>query len=94
MNNRSQPSMVSVRIKQSKTDPFRKRVTLFLGCTGTNLYPMTAILAYLAMRPPSMSPLFIFHDGRCLTRAHLVEQLQRALQKAGIDPGAYSSHSF
>ena len=31
VDNRSDPRAVSVRIKQSKTDPFRQEVTIFLG---------------------------------------------------------------
>ena len=31
------PSLLCISIKQSKTDPFRKGVDLFIGCTGTDL---------------------------------------------------------
>ena len=44
------PSLIQVSIKQSKTDPFRKGVQLFLAKTGKNICPITAIMPYLALR--------------------------------------------
>ena len=46
----SSPSFLRVRIKQSKTDPFRKGVDLFLGRTGSDICPVAALLGYLACR--------------------------------------------
>ena len=46
------PSLIQVSIKQSKTDPFRKGVQLFLAKTGKNICPITAIMPYLALRGP------------------------------------------
>ena len=39
--------MLCISIKQSKTDPFRKGVNLFVGKTGSLLCPMSAMLSYL-----------------------------------------------
>lgn len=41
VDNPSSPSIVQVTIKQSKTDPFRKGISLFLGKTSTDLCPVT-----------------------------------------------------
>ena len=38
------PSMVRIRIKQSKTDPFRKGIYLFVGRTASGLCPVAALL--------------------------------------------------
>ena len=43
------PSVIQVSIKQSKTDPFRKVVQLFLAKIGKNICPITAIIPYLAL---------------------------------------------
>ena len=40
---RSSPSMIWLKWKQSKTDPFRRGVDILLGCTDTYLCPVTAI---------------------------------------------------
>ena len=42
-----QPQVIRVHIKQSKTDPFRKGISLFIGKTGTGLCPVAAMLGYL-----------------------------------------------
>ena len=49
IDNPSSPSFVRVRIKQSKTDPFRRGVDLFLGLTHTDLCPVATILGYLVV---------------------------------------------
>ena len=57
------PSLLRVTIKQSKTDPFRKGVDIFIGRTGTDLCPVAALLSYLSVRGSSLGPLFILSDG-------------------------------
>ena len=39
-----------VQLKQSKTDPFRQGIFLFVGKTESDICPVAAILAYLAVR--------------------------------------------
>ena len=41
----SQPSVVEVKIKASKMDPFSQGVSVFLGATGNTLCPVAAITA-------------------------------------------------
>ena len=60
-------SVLRVTLKQSKTDPFRKGICLFLGKTATNLCPVAAMLNYLVVRGSQDGPLFIFKDGSFLT---------------------------
>ena len=94
VNNRENPEAISVRIKQSKTDPFRLGVTIHVGKTGSKLCPVAAVLSYLVVRGMGEGPLFRFRDGRALTRSALVSQLRKALSSAGFDPSKYAGHSF
>jgi len=48
VDSRAAPQLLRVTMKQSKTDPFRKGVTLTLGKTGNFLCPVEAILPYEA----------------------------------------------
>ncbi len=66
------PSRLEVRIKASKTDPFRLGVLLFIGRVASDLFPVSAMLAYLVARGKGEGPLFRFSDGRPLTRQRLV----------------------
>ena len=93
-DDKKKPSLLRVRIKQSKTDPFRKGVALFLGRTESDLCPVAAMVSYLRRRGTAAGPLFQFEDGRLLTRVRLVEWLRSGLKKAGIDDSKYCSHSF
>ena len=62
VDNSAAPTVVRLRIKQSKTDPFRQGVDLFLGKTSTDLCPVVALLNYLVTRGGEPGPLFHFPD--------------------------------
>ena len=94
LDNPADPQKVSVRLKQSKTDPFRLGVTIHLGKTNTLLCPVAALLSYLVVRGKQGGPLFQFRDGRTLTRSRLVRELRKALSSAGFKPEDYAGHSF
>ena len=53
---RRDPQIIQIHIKQSKTDPFRKGVKPSLGRTDNAVYPVGAVLAYLAVRDHSLVP--------------------------------------
>ena len=66
VNSRANPSHITVRLRRSKNDPFGVGVTLHLGKTNDIVCPVVSMLAYLAMRPATPGPLFIFADGTTL----------------------------
>ena len=88
------PSFIRVTIKQSKTDPFRQGVQLFIGRTQSDLCPVAAMLGYLDVRGSGPGPLFRFVDGAGLTRSRFVAQIREALRAAGVDESRYNGHSF
>ena len=88
------PSLLCVKPKFSKTDPFRAGVAIFLECTDDVLCPVAPVLAYFAICPQAPGPLFVFKDGSYFTREHLVAHLRLGLRQAGSEADRYSSHSF
>ena len=94
VDSHSQPSMVCIRIKQSKTDPFRQGVDVFLGSTGGVTCPVRAIIKYIGNRNPRPGPLFIRTEGTPLTRGYLVASVQQALSQTGLNVSQYNGHSF
>ncbi len=94
VDNQANPRVLQVFLKQSKTDPFRQGVHLYLGKTGTAICPVVAVLAYLAVGSRQEGPLFRYQDGRYLTRQRLVTELRQVLEKAGLDQSKYCGHSF
>ena len=89
-----QPTRLAVHLRESKTDQFGIGATLHLGTTGDQLCPVVAMMAYLAIRPSSPGPLFVFENGSTLSRQRLVQALRQVLQSAGIDSTHFSGHSF
>ena len=89
----SSPTCLRVRIKASKTDPFRKGALVHIGRGKAPLCALLAMLAYLSMRGNAPGPLFLLKNGQPLSRPLLTNRLRQILSAAGID-GNFSSHSF
>ena len=78
-------SVIQLAIKQSKTDPFRQGINIFLG---------KIIVDYITVCSPNPGPLFMLSTGAPLTRGYLVMQLQATLRKTGLNESQYNGHSF
>ena len=91
---RDNPQLMKVTLKQSKTDPFRVGVDLYLGATGATICPVRGLLPYLALRGHHKGPLFILEDGKYLTRQRLCTLLDSLLIKLRINTQNYNTHSF
>lgn len=94
LNSVTSPSVVAIRLKCSKTDPFRQGVTIYIGSTNQTLCPLSALLNYIAIRGSSPGLLFHFHDKAPLTKSRFVSSFRNLLDQAGIDCAAYAGHSF
>ena len=95
LDNRDNPHMLKITIKQSKTGPFCKGVDiLYLGATGHTLCPIKGILPYLALRGSCRGPLFLLEDGRDLTRQLFSTSLDNLLLELKRDSWNYSTHTF
>lgn len=89
IDNISHPKVLKVKIKASKTGPFRQGVEIFIRKTDNKLCPITAMLTYSARRGQEEGMLFKFEDGKLLTRERFVAGV-----RAGVDCKPYSGHSF
>ena len=94
VDRRSAPSAIQVRIKASKTDPFRQGVTLHIGVAEGALCPVAAVLTYMVSRGGDPGPLFTWADGRFLTRDRFVAGVRAVLTNAGYNATNYAGHSF
>ena len=88
------PSLVRIHLSHSKTDQFGKGVDIYLGRTGQDLCPVSAILAYLAVRGKEPGPLFKLRDGCFLTKNIFITRVREALIVLGFDGAMYAGHSF
>ena len=94
VDNPINPTIVKVRLKSSKSDPFRKGVDVYVGKTGQVLRPVSALLNYLAKYGNDQGLLLRFMDGSPLTKSKSVEKFLALLSQAGVDSLLYSGHSF
>ena len=93
---RSSPKYMLVRLKVSKTDPFRQGQTIVIGKTNSPLCPISAMVAYLNSRPSSLDsgPLFVYVSGAFLTREKLTRETRLLISKGGLDSSEFAGHSF
>lgn len=94
VDSHSSPSLLQVHLRSSKTDPFRRGISIYLGKTADDLCPVAAILSYLAVRPRTPGPLFLFEDGKFLTRDRLIRNLRDTLLQVGVNATHFAGHSF
>ena len=88
------PEVLRVRLKASKTDPFRVGINMSVGRTDKALCLVSAVLAYMVVRGPGPGLLFQFQDGRFLTQARLVMEVKEAISAAGVDSSPYSAQQL
>ncbi|KAF5337417.1 hypothetical protein D9611_003081 [Ephemerocybe angulata] len=88
---------IILTLPASKTDPFRKGVTVTIAAApGAPTCPVAALKRFwnaASDRLPS-SPLFENPDGSALTYTHFVDSIRDALERAGLNPKLYAGHSF
>ncbi len=85
-------------LKASKTDPFRKGVTLSVSRVNKAFCPVKALDRYLGASrkwgSQEKQPLFITVEGLPLSRSYFLRHLRIVLGAAGLDKEQFSGHSF
>ena len=90
----SNPQVIRVTLKTSKTNPFREGADTHIQRTNNNLCPVAALLAWLVKRSNTPGPLFLFASGAPFTRAKFVVELKKAICTMGKSIQGFSGHSF
>ena len=92
---------LSVFLKQSKTDPFRKGVSLLVFKTNLSLCAYESIVKYKQIRgshfPNSVDmnePFFVTNFGKPVTRKFFIEKLKLLVGSIGLDSSKFSGHSL
>ncbi len=83
VDSRKVSTLLRVRLKYSKTDPFRKGVDVFVGKTGNELCPVQVMVTYLRIRGWKPGPLFCTWEGKALSRTKFVAEVQKAILSRG-----------
>ena len=83
-------TLMYVRIKASKTDPFRTGCTIRVAAVGGNMCPVHLLHSYLRCHPTGSGPLFLWRTGHFLIRDDMVLLLRRCFPNT-IN---FNTHSF
>lgn len=94
--NITKPSHMEVRIKKSKTDPFRQTAIITIAKSPSNVCAVSAVREFLLQTPGSNPHGFLFHfkDGTFLSRRTLASNLHTLLDLCGLHSDHYNTHSF
>ena len=94
VDDKQAPTMVRFHLKQSKTDQVGKGVDVILGRTGLELCPVSAVLAYVALRGDQPGPFFLTSAKAPLTKSVFVREVRSTLRAIGLPDDTYAGHSF
>ena len=89
-----------LKLKESKTDPFRKGVSIQLHKMNHQICPFVVLQKYISMRQTRQigsspdDPLFVSEFNTALDRNYFISKLRHVLQLIGYDPNLYNGHSF
>ncbi|KAG5717591.1 hypothetical protein E4T56_gene5241 [Termitomyces sp. T112] len=87
---------IRLTLPASKTDPFRKGVTIIIAAApGQPTCPVAVLKALFTKLPrDDNAPLFEQLDGKALSYNFFVKSIREALSLAGFNPGSFVGHSF
>jgi hypothetical protein len=88
-------SSVSLTLPASKTDPFRKGITIYIAAVEVPTCAVRALQFLFTADPrPPCAPLFCNADGSPFRYSVFVDSLRSLLLSAGFDPTPFAGHSF
>ena len=88
------PQSLRVHLKRSKTDQLGKGVDVYVGKTDGPLCPVTAVMAYMALRGPTPGSFFKLANGHPLTKSSFTNKIRAGLQAVGLPESNFAGHSF
>ena len=90
----SSPTIITIYLKQSKTDPFRRGQSITLQATSTSTCPVHAMNLFIDLTTNRTGLLYCGGRFNPQSRKQLARALRMLLQLTGYDQNSYASHSF
>ena len=87
-------NVISLSIKQSEMDQFRKGVKVVIGQTNDNVCPVSTLLSYLSCWGNFWGPLFCWHNKTPRSKMKFMSHVRLGLSRANFPADKYASHSF
>ena len=97
--NQTNPDLMQLHLLASKTDIFRKGITLPIPCVCKEsqvcaVHEMINLFSIKPISQSSQEPLFIFPNGTLLNRKTVSNMLSALTEKCGLPANRYKAHSF
>ena len=97
--NSSNPNLMQLHLLASKTDVFRKGITIPIPCVCQDspvcaVHEMLNLLSIKPMKTSNQEPLFVFPNGTLLNRKTVSSMLSALTVKCGLPENRYKTHSF
>ena len=80
------PEHPSVRIKGTKTDPFRSGQIILIGKTNESVCPVKAMKTFISVRNSASLHLFIYASGQPQTKDSFTSETRQLLSPACFNP--------
>ena len=90
----SNPRLLKVHLKWSKTDQLGKGVDIYIGNTDCLFCPVIAVMAYMASRGPAPGSFFKLANGHPLTKSRFTNKIKAGLQAVGLPESDFPGYSF
>ena len=90
VGNVQNPLVLTFTLKRSKCDQFGNGVDVFIGRSGDELCPVTAVLTYITRRGNCLGAFFLLEGERPLAKAHFSSRVQAVLWSAGVQFNNYT----
>jgi len=94
VDNPASPAIISLMIKQSKTDQERVGVKVFIRKARDDLCSVNTLMNYLQRRGNAPGTLFQWQDYTLLSQMAFVSATRQALASANLPAHDFAGHSF
>ena len=94
VNDPANPTMLRIRLKQSKTDQLGSGADIILGRTNTDICPVAALLGYISTRGDRPGPFFMDSSAKPLVTSSFIAEVRKILVVLGLPQDHYAGHSF
>ena len=94
VDSQTDPRMLRVHLKQSKTDQFHRGADIVVGRMGTDLCPVAAVLSYIASRGPEQGASFLDSQAHPIAKTYFIRKLRKVISALGLPQEQFAGHSF
>ena len=94
VDSQTDPRMLRIHLKQLKTNQFHRGADIVVGRTGTDLWPVAAVLSYIASRGPEQGTYFLDSQAHPIAKTYFIRELRKVISALGLPQEQFAGHSF